>query len=61
MKEKILFDDDRCLGFYTCCQNMLKFKLWGDGQDNYVHLGERDCSVQRKIKINRRISLCSIN
>ncbi|MGT2357430.1 ATP-binding protein [Staphylococcus aureus] len=20
----------------------------GDGQDNYVHLGERDCSVQRK-------------
>ena len=28
----------------------VEVQVIGDGKDNYVHLGERDCSVQRKIK-----------
>ena len=28
----------------------VEVQVMGDGQDNFVHLGERDCSVQRKIK-----------
>ena len=26
----------------------VEVQIIGDGKNNYVHLGERDCSVQRK-------------
>ena len=28
----------------------VEVQIIGDGKGNYVHLGERDCSVQRKTK-----------
>ena len=39
----------------------VEVQIIGDGKGNYVHLGERDCSVQRKTKINRGMSLCRFN
>ena len=39
----------------------VEVQVMGDGQDNYVHLGNVIVLYNVKSKINRRISLCSIN
>ncbi|ENI48858.1 hypothetical protein SW1_01013 [Staphylococcus aureus HIF003_B2N-C] len=49
MKEKKYFDDDRVyVEAFIPVAKHVEVQVMGDGQDNYVHLGERDCSVQRK-------------
>ena len=46
---KKYFDDDRVyVEAFIPVAKHVEVQVMGDGQDNYVHLGERDCSVQRK-------------
>ncbi|MBE5660752.1 acetyl-CoA carboxylase biotin carboxylase subunit [Staphylococcus sp. SS21] len=43
------FDDDRVyVEAFIPVAKHVEVQIMGDGKDNYVHLGERDCSVQRK-------------
>ena len=45
------FNDDRVyVEAFIPVAKHVEVQVIGDGKDNYVHLGERDCSVQRKIK-----------
>lgn len=46
---KKYFDDDRIYveGFIPVAKHV-EVQVIGDGNENYIHLGERDCSVQRK-------------
>ena len=55
------FNDDRVyVEAFIPVAKHVEVQVIGDGKENYVHLGERDCSVQRKIKINRRSTMCII-
>ena len=48
---KKYFDDDRIyVEAFIPVAKHVEVQVLGDGQFNYIHLGERDCSVQRKIK-----------
>ena len=43
------FDDDRIyVEAFIPVAKHVEVQVLGDGQFNYIHLGERDCSVQRK-------------
>lgn len=43
------FDDDRVyVEAFIPVAKHVEVQIMGDGQNNFVHLGERDCSVQRK-------------
>ena len=56
------FNDDRVyVEAFIPVAKHVEVQIIGDGKGNYVHLGERDCSVQRKTKINRGMSLCRFN
>ena len=45
------FNDDRVyVEAFIPVAKHVEVQIIGDGKDNFVHLGERDCSVQRKIK-----------
>lgn len=45
------FNDDRVyVEAFIPVAKHVEVQVIGDGKENYVHLGERDCSVQRKIK-----------
>ncbi len=37
--------------FIPVCRKHVEVQVMGDGQDNYVHLGERNYYVQRKNQI----------
>lgn len=46
---KKYFDDDRIyVEAFIPVAKHVEVQILGDGKDNYIHLGERDCSVQRK-------------
>ncbi|MCY1573291.1 acetyl-CoA carboxylase biotin carboxylase subunit [Staphylococcus pettenkoferi] len=46
---KKYFDDDRIyIEAFIPVAKHVEVQILGDGKDNYIHLGERDCSVQRK-------------
>lgn len=46
---KKYFDDDRVyVETFIPVAKHVEVQVLGDGYDNYIHLGERDCSVQRK-------------
>lgn len=46
---KKYFDDDRIyVEAFIPVAKHVEVQVMGDGKQNYVHLGERDCSVQRK-------------
>ncbi len=46
---KKYFDDDRIyVEAFIPVAKHVEVQVLGDGQNNYIHLGERDCSVQRK-------------
>ncbi|WP_418128698.1 acetyl-CoA carboxylase biotin carboxylase subunit [Staphylococcus sp. HKU1] len=46
---KKYFDDDRVyVETFIPVAKHVEVQVIGDGKDNYIHLGERDCSVQRK-------------
>ena len=46
---KKYFDDDRIyVEAFIPVAKHVEVQVIGDGKENYVHLGERDCSVQRK-------------
>lgn len=46
---KKYFDDDRIyVEAFIPVAKHVEVQIVGDGEQNYVHLGERDCSVQRK-------------
>lgn len=46
---KKYFDDDRIyVEAFIPVAKHVEVQVIGDGKDNYIHLGERDCSVQRK-------------
>lgn len=45
------FDDDRIyVEAFIPIAKHVEVQVIGDGKNNFIHLGERDCSVQRKIK-----------
>ncbi len=49
MKDKKYFNDDRVyVEAFIPVAKHVEVQIIGDGKNNYVHLGERDCSVQRK-------------
>lgn len=46
---KKYFDDDRIyVESFIPVAKHVEVQVMGDGNENYIHLGERDCSVQRK-------------
>lgn len=46
---KKYFDDDRIyVEAFISVAKHVEVQVIGDGNENYIHLGERDCSVQRK-------------
>lgn len=46
---KKYFDDDRIyVEAFIPVAKHVEVQILGDGKDNYIHFGERDCSVQRK-------------
>ncbi|MEP9818817.1 acetyl-CoA carboxylase biotin carboxylase subunit [Staphylococcus xylosus] len=46
---KKYFDDDRIyVEAFILVAKHVEVQVIGDGNENYIHLGERDCSVQRK-------------
>ena len=48
-KKKKYFDDDRIyVEAFIPVAKHVEVQVIGDGNENYIHLGERDCSVQRK-------------
>ncbi|MBB2508028.1 MULTISPECIES: acetyl-CoA carboxylase biotin carboxylase subunit [Staphylococcus] len=66
------FNDDRVyVEAFIPVAKHVEVQVLGDGKDNYIHLGERDCSVQRKnqklieespcaaLSDNMRASMCN--